>query len=969
MRTFFPAGCFLAGILLCAAAGAEWTAMFDAASDDPLKVKAFRLGNGLEIYISENHEEPRVYAEIAVRAGSKDDPDDATGLAHYMEHLLFKGSRQLGTVDYNQEKPLLDQIRELYDARFTEKDPARREQLLLEINRVSEEAARWAIPNELDRVYRALGAKGLNAHTWHEEVVYKVDLPANRLEQWAMIESDRFAHPVFRLFQTELETVYEEMNRALDSKARVIQYAVDAAMFKRHPYGQKPTLGTVEHLKNPCISRLESFYETWYVPNNMAIFLSGDLRADEVMPVIDRCFGAWKARPLPERPRWEDPAPAAREEVRVRFEGEPFVMLAFRTVPRNHPDEEALTAMDMILDNATAGLINLELVRGQRVTAAGSYPLFLNDYGVEYLFGVPKPGQTHEEVERLLLDTVDRVKRGDFEDWLLEAILRDLARREKEILESNEDRVETMRQAWIAYQPWEQARRRLERIAAVTRDDVIRVANTYFSGGYIAGFREDGPRETPKVEKPPLPRVEIDGTRESAFARAVLDVPTRPLEPRFIEAGRDYQRKRDARGLDFIYVRNPVNDLFSLHCVVPVGSYEEPLLSLAAAYVRRAGTDRLSSEDLAREWYRLAAEFSVDAQQHQVIFSVRGLDDLFEPTVRLFFETLWTPRLPDDAYAQFKEIALKQRDDSRKDQSVIARAAQLYNRYGSDSPSLREPSSEDIRRFPQEALRDVLRRALSMKLSVCYSGTLPEKAVREKVESVYPVRGLLDDPPAPRLLRARPIDTPEIYLYAMPEAAQAHILVDTPGSLAQPERNPVSQLFNAYFCDGMAGILFQELREARALAYMAGGRYVTGFCPGDQNLMIGMVQTQQDKTVDALNALLDLLDNMPREPERYAAAREALIQSYQADRVSFRSIAARVLAWERGGFREDPRRAWLAYTKANDTMDPVIAFHREEIGGKPRMISIVGDPGRINRAALEKFGRVREITAADIFVP
>ncbi|HOV60760.1 MAG TPA: pitrilysin family protein, partial [Candidatus Hydrogenedentes bacterium] len=469
MRTFFPAGCFLAGILLCAAAGAEWTAMFDAASDDPLKVKAFRLDNGLEIYISENYEEPRVYAESAVRAGSKDDPDDATGLAHYMEHLLFKGSRQLGTVDYNQEKPLLDQIRELYDARFTEKDPARREQLLLEINRVSEEAARWAIPNELDRVYRALGAKGLNAHTWHEEVVYKVDLPANRLEQWAMIESDRFAHPVFRLFQTELETVYEEMNRALDSKARVIQYAVDAAMFKRHPYGQKPTLGTVEHLKNPCISRLESFYETWYVPNNMAIFLSGDLRADEVMPVIDRCFGAWKARPLPERPRWEDPAPAAREEVRVRFEGEPFVMLAFRTVPRNHPDEEALTAMDMILDNATAGLINLELVRGQRVTAAGSYPLFLNDYGVEYLFGVPKPGQTHEEVERLLLDTVDRVKRGDFEDWLLEAILRDLARREKEILESNEDRVETMRQAWIAYQPWEQARRRLERIAAVTR--------------------------------------------------------------------------------------------------------------------------------------------------------------------------------------------------------------------------------------------------------------------------------------------------------------------------------------------------------------------------------------------------------------------------------------------------------------------------------------------------------------------
>lgn len=969
MVIFSSRWCVLGTVLLCAAAGAEWTAMFDAAPDDPLKVKAFRLKNGLEVFITENHEEPRVYAEIAVRAGSKDDPDDATGLAHYMEHLLFKGSRRLGTLDFEQERGLLDRIQALYDARFTEKDPARREQLLLEINRVSEEAAKWAIPNELDRLYRALGARGLNAHTWHEEVVYKVDLPANRLEQWAMIESDRFAHPVFRLFQTELETVYEEMNRALDNKMRVLQYAVDGAMFKRHPYGQKPTLGTVEHLKNPSISRLISFYETWYVPNNMAIFLSGDLRAEEVMPLIDHYFGSWEPRPLPERSKWDDPAPAAREEVRVRFEGEPFVLLAFRTVPRNHPDEEALTALDMILDNATAGLINLNLVRGQQVTAAGTFPLFLNDYGVHYLFGIPKPGQTHEEVERLLLGEVDKIKRGEFEGWLLEAILRDLTRREKEILESNEDRVEMMRQAWIAYQPWDQARRRLERIAAVTRDDVVRVANTYFSGGYIAGFREDGPRDTPRVDKPPLPRIEIDGTRESAFARTVLETPARPIEPRFIQAGRDYQRKKDARGLDFLYVKNPVNDLFSLECVVPIGSNLEPLLSLAGAYVRRAGTDRLSSEDLAREWYRLAAEFSVEVQNHQIIFSLRGLDELFEPTVRLFFETLWTPRLPEEAFAQFKEITLKQREDSRKDQATIARAAQLFNRYGADSPSLREPSSENIRNLSQESLRNVLRRTLSMKLSLCYSGSLPEKSVRETLESAYPVPGLLDDPPPPLLLRARPLEGREIFLYAMPEAAQAHILVDTPGSLAQPERNPVAQLFNAYFCDGMAGILFQELREARALAYVAGGRYVTGFCPGDQNLMIGMIQTQQDKVVDALNAMLDLLDHMPREPKRYAAAREALIQSYRADRVSFRSIAARVLAWERNGFREDPRRGWLEYALANEEMEPVIAFHRAEIGEKPRMISIVGDPQRINRAELEKFGQVREITAADIFVP
>ena len=162
------------------------------------------LDNGLTVYISPNSEEPRFYAEIITRAGSKHDPATNTGLAHYLEHLLFKGTQSFGTQDYSSEEPILRKISDLYEKRGAEKNESIRAKIYEEINLLSTEAAKLAIPNEMDRIYSDMGAKGLNAHTWHEETVYKVDLPANRLEHWAKIESERFANPVLRLFHTEV---------------------------------------------------------------------------------------------------------------------------------------------------------------------------------------------------------------------------------------------------------------------------------------------------------------------------------------------------------------------------------------------------------------------------------------------------------------------------------------------------------------------------------------------------------------------------------------------------------------------------------------------------------------------------------------------------------------------------------------------------------------------------------------------
>ncbi|MCK5861035.1 MAG: insulinase family protein, partial [Candidatus Hydrogenedentes bacterium] len=483
-------GLFCLAVATSAIASANYIHVGGPYAEDPLQTHIYRLANGLEVYLSVNRDTPRFYAEIAVRAGSKNDPPETTGMAHYMEHLLFKGSERLGTLDYEKEKVHLDRITALYEQHFAESDSEKRRSLYEEITRESTLAAGYAIPNEFDRVYRAMGGRNMNAHTWHEEVVYKIDLPINCLEQWAVLESDRFARPVFRLFQTELETVYEEMNRALDNKSRIIQNAVNAALFKKHPYGQQPTLGHVAHLKKPSIKRLLDFYSTWYKANNMALFISGDIDIKETMEVINTYFSVWESGELPDQPVWEEEALKGREEVRVSYEAEEFVLLAFRTVPLTHPDAEALMMVDMILSNSVAGLIDLNMNQKQRAREAGSFPLMLNDYGTQYLYGIPKDGQSMEEVEALLLEQLALVRAGKFEDWLIPAIIKDYKKREKTGLESDSDRVSMMRRAWIGLNPWEHAYRVIERMSKISREDVIRVANTYFGDNYVAGFRE-----------------------------------------------------------------------------------------------------------------------------------------------------------------------------------------------------------------------------------------------------------------------------------------------------------------------------------------------------------------------------------------------------------------------------------------------------------------------------------------------
>ncbi len=311
-RILFPA---VIAIMALAASCSQYR--YETVANDPLGTKIYTLDNGLKVYMSVNKETPRIQTYIAVKVGGKNDPSETTGLAHYFEHLMFKGTEQFGTSDYAAEKPMLDEIESLFEVYRKTSDETERNSIYRRIDSISYEASKLAIPNEYDKLMSLIGAGGTNAFTSQDMTVYVEDIPSNQIENWARIEADRFKHPVIRGFHTELETIYEEKNMSLTQDSRKIWEALDAALFPNHPYGTQTVLGTQEHLKNPSITNVKNYHRTWYVPNNMAICLSGDFDPDKMVEVIEKYFG--DMQPNPELPvldfQQEEPieSPVVRE--------------------------------------------------------------------------------------------------------------------------------------------------------------------------------------------------------------------------------------------------------------------------------------------------------------------------------------------------------------------------------------------------------------------------------------------------------------------------------------------------------------------------------------------------------------------------------------------------------------------------------------------------------------------------------
>ncbi len=467
--------------------------LYESVPGDPLNARIYTLDNGLKVYLSVYDEAPRIQTYIAIRAGGKNDPPETTGLAHYFEHMMFKGTHNFGTLNWEKEKVLIDQIENLFEKFRIETDVNIRASIYREIDSISFIASKLAIPNEYDKLMSAIGARGTNAGTSNDFTIYMENIPANQIEHWAKIQSDRFSYPVLRLFHTELETVYEEKNMSLTNDGRKVSEEMMRALFPNHPYGQQTVLGEAAHLKNPSMKNIREFFATFYVPNNMAVVMSGDFNPEEVIKIIDKYFGKLKPSPVPVlkfKPETPNTAPIVREVIGLEAEN---VRIAWRFGDANSNDIPYINLISMILSNGRAGLIDQNLNKKLLTLGAGSSISTFADYSTLNLMGRTRAGQSLEEVKVLLMEQLELLKKGEFPDWLMEAAVNNLRLQEIRRLESISGRAMAKATSFMNNVPYAATVNYLDELNKITKINLVAFANEHLRNyNYAVVFKRQG---------------------------------------------------------------------------------------------------------------------------------------------------------------------------------------------------------------------------------------------------------------------------------------------------------------------------------------------------------------------------------------------------------------------------------------------------------------------------------------------
>lgn len=927
---------------------------------DPLGVTIRRLPNGLTLYMSPNHELPTITANIVVRAGSKNDPPDATGQAHYLEHMLFKGTTKLGTTDWSKESAHLDKIAKLYLERAAVKSDAAKAKFDKLIDAENLAASAFEIPNEIDKFYGAIGADGVNAHTSEDETVFEVTIPRNRLEGWARVESDRFRDPVFRLFPTELEAVYEEKNHGLDNAGRAIYEEMKRRLYPLHPYG-RDILGTIEHLKNPALDKMRQFFDRWYQPGNMAIVLAGDFDPNEAADIVAKNFGSWPNKAVPAVPKFPLPPLKGESVGELRFEDEETVELAWPTVPALHPDADAITVMDMLMDNSVTGLLNLRLNQAQKVKSSGSFPLFKNDAGSWTVYAESKKGQTLEDAKNLLLDAVASLKAGDFSDDDIAAVITHLEIDKKYALESDGARAAMMAESFARRENWDHAVGYLDRLRKVTKADVVRVANRYLGDDRVVVFRRNGKQDIPKIAKPQLSPIALNGERQSQFLKELLAIPAKPIDPHWLVTERDYQIIPISGGKLYAN-KNPYDDLFQLVIQFKRGSRTEKRLPLAVELLELAGAGPYSADDFKKKLYALGSDISYSVGENESGVLVTGIDRNFWPTIELMNQRFDWPNISSTTLPDLVNIIVGNREDDKKKPGSIGAALGEFAKRGKDSDILQKLTNPQLVSARENDLVAIIQDFPHWQRRIGYTGPRSPSEIAKLLES-WDTR---KSPPPPHMLRyVRPQKT-TVY-FTDRDMVQAHVGVMIYDEPFDPKHYLDYQVYSQYMGgENMSSVIFQEIRESHALAYSAGGGHSSAALKGEDTGVDGSLACQADKTPEATELLANLLSHAPLTPERFAQTKESMIQTMRSDAIAFRGVDEELMMWEdQEAGPGDPRPA--RFDRLNQYTLSDFETVAKRFADRPATIWVLGPRDRVGLDKLKDLGAIEEKTVDQLF--
>ena len=941
---------------------------YETVAGDLMKTRIYTLDNGLRVYLSVNPEKPRIQTYIAVRTGSKNDPAETTGLAHYLEHLMFKGTKQFGTNNPEVEAPLLDEIERRYEAYRKLTDPEQRRQAYHEIDSVSQVAAQYFIPNEYDKLMAAIGAEGTNAYTSNDVTCYTEDIPSNEIDNWAKIQADRFQNMVIRGFHTELEAVYEEYNMGLTSDQRKLFTSISKKLWPNHPYGTQTTIGTQEHLKNPSIVNIKNYFNKWYVPNNVAICMAGDFDPDKTIAIIDKYFASWKPGADVRQPEFAPlpPLTSPQDTTVVGQEAEQ-IWMGWRARQANTLQADTLELMEDVLSNGRAGLFDLDLNQTMRVQSARGGAELMRDHGGFFLMGTPKQGQSLDEVKTLLLAEIDKLKKGDFPDNLLPSIINNKKRSYYGLLESNLGRADLFVDAFINEVDWQQQVGKIDRISKITKQQLVDFANRFFTDGYVSVYKKQGIDSTEKkIDKPVITPIPTNRDQMSRFVRDIQNSQVEPIQPKFVDFQKDMAVLKTKQQLPLYYVKNNENGLFNLVFYYEFGQSADNRYDVASDYIRYLGTDKMTAAQLKQRFYELACDWNVNVGTENMTVSLSGLSENMPQALTLLEDLLQHAKADKGAYDEMVSLTLKRREDAKKNQRNYFACLYQYGTVGERNAYRDMMSAQQLKDTDPQVFVDLLKGLADYKHQVAYYGPMDEKQVSALISKAHRSARQLAEVPANQPYLELPATTNEV-LIAPYDAKNIYMrMYHNEGRSWRPEEAAVQEVFNEYFGGGMNGIVFQEMREARGLAYNAYAYYYQPSWKDRKEYAMAHIITQNDKMGDCITHFKEIIDEMPVSETAFQIAKDAVSKRLASERTTKMSIFYAWLSVQRLGL--DTSLNEVIYKNLPKvTLGNIVGFERQVMAKKQYRFIILGDEKQLDMPVLEKIGPVKRLTTEEVF--
>ena len=936
--------------------------------NDPMATQCYTLSNGLKVFLSVNHQSPRITAHIAVRTGSRNDPAETTGLAHYLEHLMFKGTQQYGTSNYAAEKALLDTIEARYEQYRLVKDPELRRVLYHEIDSISQLAAQYNIPNEYDKLMAGIGGQGTNAYTSTDVTCYTEDIPANEVDRWARIQADRFQNMVIRGFHTELEAVYEEYNIGIANDQWKLFEAMNAKMFPTHPYGTQTTIGTQEHLKNPSITNIKNYFHNYYCPNNVAICMAGDFDPDEVISILERHFGSWKPNYNLTRPEFADLKPiTAPVDTTVWGQEAEFVALGWRFGAGNSLQIDTLDVVSDMLSNGTAGLMDLNLNQPMKLMMSGAYCDAMTDYSMLMLIGYPNEGQTLEEVRELLMGELAKLRAGNFDDDLLVSVVNNNKLQYLRGLDNNRARTSQLVNAFINHVDWAQEVGKLDRKSGMTKEQIVAFANRHLNDNFVCVYKRMGEDTTAKkIDKPAITPIPTNRDMQSDFVKDILSEIVEPIQPQFVDYSKEMTVGQTSKKLPLLYKQNTLDDLFTLTYKYDFGNTADNRYGIALGYLDYLGTNKMSATEFKQRLYKLACDISMNVSDNETYLTLSGLSENMPEALKLAEDLMQNAQVDEEAYNNLVDVILKARNDAKTNQQECFNRVMEYGMYGPRNEYTNIMSAQQLRDTKPADLLNLVKGMKDMQHTVVYYGPMTQKELDKCLKKVHKTGKKLAAVPVGTPYMEQ--TTPQTEIMIAPYDAKNIYMVQyhNEGTQWAPEHAATINLFNEYFGGGMNGIVFQELREARGLAYSAAAYYRQPYELPHPEYAMTYIITQNDKMMDCVNEFNNIVGTIPQSEAAFALAKESLMKKLASRRTVRGAVLNSYMTAQRLGLNYDINSKvyeMLPNLKLND----IVKFEKESMAGKPYRYIILGDENELDMEAISKFGPIHRLTLEEIF--